>query len=109
MDLRVRGVQEAKAMNDDIEQRRTGKLPSGELEQPCILTVPTPELIKQQQEEKDEQLTKAKMKQLVCDPELHSALFQAVCRIHDILCRSFHSKCDGLATLSKQCWSHIEV
>ena len=32
---------EAKAMNDDIDQRRTGKPPSGEVEQPCILYAPT--------------------------------------------------------------------
>jgi hypothetical protein len=45
-------------MNDDIEQKQTGKLPSGE---PCIYTAPTPAAVRKQQQERDHQ----KMYQLV--------------------------------------------
>src|SRR5438128_12100411 len=42
-------TKEAKAMNDDINQRRTGNLPSGAQEQPCIYTAPTPEQLRDEQ------------------------------------------------------------
>ena len=40
-------------MNDNIEQRRMGKLPSGDVEQPCILTAPTAKQRRQQQRERE--------------------------------------------------------
>src|SRR2546430_16611218 len=35
-------TKEGRAMNDDIDQRRTGKPPSGEVEEPCIYTASEP-------------------------------------------------------------------
>ena len=40
-------------MNDNIEQRRMGKLPSGDVEQPCIYTAPTAKQRRQQRRERE--------------------------------------------------------
>ena len=72
-------------MNDDIDQRRTGKLPSGEVEQPCIYTAPTPEALKKQRRATEEQLRRTRLSQLLKHPAQHYRLLLTVKEVDAIL------------------------